>query len=269
MGLFDKFKKKRDEENSEEEKSGAGGFIGFVLLPEYKFNWQNLWNTLREDWQIEPDESEKDEDEDRHVISYKGCTILLALMDMPVPNNEAAENAAYNYLWKEAVEKTKEHKAHLIVSVLGTGVPPKERGRLFVQVAQACCKQEDVIGIYTNGVVYEPRFYVEAADMLKTEELPILNWVWFGIYQTKKGVGGYTFGMRNFGKDEIEVLDTAVTPKEMSEFLMDLAVYVLDEDVVLRDGETIGFSAEQKLPIKKSKGVAVEGMSLKIEYGKA
>ena len=76
-------------------------------------------------------------------------------------------------------------------------------------------------------------------------------------------------GLNSFGKDEIEVLDAPATPKEMNEFLMDLAAYVLEEDVILRDGETIGFSAEQKLPIKRSKGVSVEGMSLKIEYGKA
>lgn len=272
MGLFDKFKKKRLEEKDVEEKKESGGFIGFVLLPECKFDWDNLWSTLREEWQIEPELSEKEEegkDENTHVLSYKGCMIALGLMDMPVPNHEAEENAAHNYMWKEAVEKTKSHKAQLIVSVLGKGVPLVERGKLFVQVAQACCKQENVIGIYTNGVVYEPGFYVAGAEMLKNGDLPLLNWVWFGIYQGEKGVSGYTFGLRNFGKDEIEVLDTSVAPSEIRDFLLNMTAYVLEEDVTLRDGETIGFSAEQKLPIKRSKGVAVEGMSLKIKYGKA
>nr|WP_304430429.1 DUF4261 domain-containing protein [uncultured Acetatifactor sp.] len=36
--------------------------------------------------------------------------------------------------------------------------------------------------------------------------------------------------------------------------------------MVLHDGETIGFSEDQKLPITKSGGVAVEGDSLKIEF---
>jgi len=31
-------------------------------------------------------------------------------------------------------------------------------------------------------------------------------------------------------------------------------------------GETVGFSAEQKLPITRSQGIMVQGMSLKIGY---
>ena len=34
----------------------------------------------------------------------------------------------------------------------------------------------------------------------------------------------------------------------------------------LKDGETIGFSEEQKLPITISEGVSVEGESIKISY---
>lgn len=37
-------------------------------------------------------------------------------------------------------------------------------------------------------------------------------------------------------------------------------------DVTLHEGETLGVSKEQKLPIIRSKGVSVEGMTLKIEY---
>ncbi len=46
-----------------------------------------------------------------------------------------------------------------------------------------------------------------------------------------------------------------------------LVSYVLGQDVTLNDGETIGFSAEQKLPITRSEGVSLPGMTLKIGYG--
>ena len=55
-------------------------------------------------------------------------------------------------------------------------------------------------------------------------------------------------------------------PRELRDFLLNLVCYVLDEDVVLRDGETIGFSAQQKLPIVRSKGVSLDGDTLKIAY---
>lgn len=42
--------------------------------------------------------------------------------------------------------------------------------------------------------------------------------------------------------------------------------YVVKQDVTLRDGETVGFSAGQKLPITRSAGVSLDGMTLKLGY---
>lgn len=41
---------------------------------------------------------------------------------------------------------------------------------------------------------------------------------------------------------------------------------MLEYDVTLNNGETIGFSAEDKHAITYSEGVALPGMTLKIEY---
>ena len=72
--------------------------------------------------------------------------------------------------------------------------------------------------------------------------------------------------MRAFGRDEMGVLDVRAEPQELRDYLLNLAYYVLDGDVVLRDGETLGFTAEQKLPITRSKGVSLDGVTLKIGY---
>ena len=53
---------------------------------------------------------------------------------------------------------------------------------------------------------------------------------------------------------------------EVRNFLLNIADYLLEEDVTLRDGETIGFSEEQRLPITRSAGVGEEGMTLKIGW---
>ena len=102
--------------------------------------------------------------------------------------------------------------------------------------------------------------------MLEEELFPIYNLVWIGLYNDKDGLCAYTGGMRYFGYDEMEVLGSQADAQTLYEFLSDIANYVITADVVLRDGETIGFSEDQKLPITKSKGVAVAGDSLKIEF---
>ena len=60
----------------------------------------------------------------------------------------------------------------------------RDRGKLFTKAMAVCCKQKYATGVYTSGVVFEPRFYEGLADMLKEDELPIFNWVWFGLYRS-------------------------------------------------------------------------------------
>ena len=55
-----------------------------------------------------------------------------------------------------------------------------------------------------------------------------------------------------FGKEEMEVLNTDAEPEELRDFLASLASYVLACDVTLQDGETIGFSADDKHTITRS-----------------
>lgn len=73
--------------------------------------------------------------------------------------------------------------------------------------------------------------------------------------------------MKKFGKDEMEVY---VSPgsadlNQIRDFMLNIVGYVLEYDAELKDGETIGFSAEQKLPITKSRGIALDGETIKIE----
>ncbi|CUO76798.1 DUF4261 domain-containing protein [Clostridium paraputrificum] len=90
--------------------------------------------------------------------------------------------------------------------------------------------------------------------------------IYIGIYPSEKGFSAYTCGMDYFDKDEIEVINSKTTPSELYGFIYDIVSYVLEYNAVLNDGETIGFSEKEKLPITKSKGVAVEGNSIKIKY---
>ena len=71
-----------------------------------------------------------------------------------------------------------------------------------------------------------------------------------------------------FGKKEMEVLNANAEPEELRDFLASLASYVLACDVTLKDGETIGFSADDKHTITCSPGVSLpeEQMTLKIAY---
>ena len=262
-----------EDDADEEETDHKGSFAGSVLLSKAEWDKEQLIRDLREEWGIvdeEPDEGDEDvENSDDAVVMRVGNMMLIVtLFHGHIPDNEAEINAENNYMWPEAVEVAKAHKAHIMVAVLGEEEKLLERGKLFTKAMAVCCKQKYATGVYTSGVVFEPRFYEGLADMLKKDELPIFNWVWFGLYRSEGGLNGYTYGMDVFGKEEMEVLNTDAEPEDLRDFLASLASYVLACDVTLQDGETIGFSADDKHTITRSPGVSLpeEQMTLKISY---
>lgn len=259
-------------EETEKRKENPGTFVNFVLLKEPVWDKEDFLKRLKDDWQIEDEGSEDDDAEDKEdykdmvIITCNDAIISVALVAAPVPDGEAEFHAKSNYTWKEGTENVKKHKAHLMVAVMGKDVTAMEAGEMLVKTNVCLCRQGGVIGIYANETVYQPELYLDFAKIFEEDGFPIFNLVWFGLYKGKKGMCAYTCGMRDFGYDEIEVIDSSVDSEELFEFISDIANYVIFDDVILRDGETIGFSEEQKLPIRKSAGVAVEGESLKIAY---
>ena len=261
---------KRAEAEAEDESDHTGVFTGFVLLSKAEWDKEQFIRDMKEKWDIAVDEYDESEekDDDALVFEVGDMVAAVSLATYPIPNGKAELNAENNYMWEDAVKVAREHCAHIMVAVLGKEENLLEKGKLYTKVVAACCKQKYATGIYTSGVVFEPRFYEGFADMMKEDELPIFNWVWFGLYQSEGGLNGYTYGMDVFGKEEMEVLNTDAEPEDLRDFLASLASYVLACDVTLQDGETIGFSADDKHTITRSPGISLpeEQMTLKIGY---
>jgi len=255
----------------QDESSGSGIFNGFVLLNSPECDLEQIKANLLHDWNISwsPEEEEGESSKEKDgilVFEAEGCMAAVSFVEAPVPDGEAEYYAQGNYLWPEAAAVTQTHVAQLIVAVFTRTGSPLDSGKMYAKVAASCLKLPNAVGLYSSGTVFQPEVFVDMAELMKKDLFPLLNLVHFGLVGTESGVSGYTNGLRALGKDEIEVLDSQVTPAELREFLMDISLYVVEQDVTLRAGETIGFSAEHKLPITRSEGVYVHGDTLKIQY---
>ena len=137
---------------------------------------------MQEKWDIPVEEYDAGGEKADDALGFEVGDMLAAvsLADCPIPGGEAEANAENNYMWEDAVKAAREHRAHLLVAVLGTD-----------------------------------------AD-----------------------------------------------PNDLRDFLASLVSYVLENDVGLRDGETIGFTADDKHAITRSPGVGLpeEQMTLKISW---
>lgn len=252
----------------QEEEESSGIFNGFVLLNSHECDLEQVKANLLQDWNISCSQAEEDEEErGTLVFDADGFTLAVSFVDAPIPDGEAEHYAQGNYLWREAAEVTKTHVAQIILAVFTRSNSALDSGAMYTKLAASCLKLPNAIGLYSSGTVFQPEMFIELAEIMKSEDsFPLLNLVYFGLVGSETGMNAYTYGLKSFGKDEIEIIDSQAAPAELRDFLIDISAYVVEQNVILKDGETIGFTAEQKLPITRSEGVYVDGESLKIKY---
>lgn len=255
-----------------QKRSMAGPFAGFILLSTPEWDVEQFKAVLKEDWGIDcPEEDgEGAAANDGHtvlVFDADGMTVAASLMECPVPGGEAEDFANSNFFAREqAVAAARAHTAQIMLAIVDKEHPPIDRGKLYVKVAAACLKAPNALGIYANGTVLLPDYFLQVAEDLKEGEIPLLDLVFVGLTRSGKGICGYTNGLRAFGKEEMEIVDSQQQPRDIHLLLLNIASYVVKGDVTLSDGETLGYTAEQKLPITRSEGRNVDGMSLKIQF---
>ncbi len=248
-------------EETEKTAEGEGNVLaGFVLFKDANIDWLRFKKNLEEDWDITFDDEIKD---GAVVFSVEDMNVACSLMPSPVPNNEATEAAKRNILWKDGAEQTAKHQAHMIVAVMNK-FDALDQQELLAKVACSMLKLDNAIGIYKAPTVYEKEFYINFAETIKNDEYPVPIYVYVGMYAEDGKIFAFTSGMSCFGKLEMEVLGTQSQPNDVLSFMYTICEYIISEDVVLQDGETIGFTEEQKIPIKISKGVSVPGESIKL-----
>ncbi len=247
-----------------ERPAPADLLLGFVLLDRAEYSADQIIANMREDWGIEVEGLEPGENV---VFEIAGMQVAFAYMGAPIPDREVEETCKFNVLWPEAEQVVATQQAHVIVTVMGI-TDPILGHVLFTQLTASVLKLDHAIAYYAPPMVVSAESYLESAEMLKNQELPVQLWVFLGMYTNEDRTGNcsYTVGLNHFGKDEMEIIDSKQELGDVFELMMNITTYVVSSNVVLSDGETLGYSAEHKLPLVRSAGVAVQGDSIKIGY---
>ena len=254
------------------EKEQTNTFVGFVLLADETFQAKVVLDELKNRWAIPTEQLTDTAGESKEdaplVLEHDGMMLAIMHIDAPVPNNEAVLNAQSNYFWPQAVAVTEKHKAHLIVSVLGREHTAYDASIMFTKLCDSCLALPNSLGVNAFGTVYEPKMYRDVAKMIDEGETPTPILAYIGVYSTPEGSCAYTFGLTSYNKQEIEVVNSKQSLDAVYDMLYGIVGYVIAYDVILQDGETIGFSEEQKLPITLSPALVkcIEGDSLKIGF---
>lgn len=247
--------------------AAEGPMLGMVLLngPNTLDN-KGVVNELRTVWHLDVNDPEAKDTVAAFIVD--GYMLTIALMDAPIPGDEIKEAAGYSYFWENAATEATAHTAHVLVFIMNAGKDPIKENTLFTKLTCAVLNNSSSIGMYMGQrtLLLKKDFYLANAKDMTMEELPLFNWIYFGLREVKGKRAVYTYGMSDFGKPEMEIIKSKHSLAELSEMMYNITHYVLASHVELKSGETIGISAEQKLKITASKGEYVEGTTLKIQY---
>lgn len=194
--------------------------------------------------------------------------VAIAHMPIPIPSGDIEGTAEYAYNWPKALKEIQDHKSHLIVSILKGGPDQIKRFRIFTQIICSLLRTTNSIGVYkgNQSLLIPKEDYISEAEFMSSDYLPLNLWIYIGIRNTDKGNYGYTYGLKEFNKTEMEVLNSSRNIEDIRGFLFNIASYVLDYDVTFKDGQTCGLSEDEKISIKFSKGQFVEGDTFKLAY---
>jgi hypothetical protein len=252
----------------QEAKAEASPLLGMVLTEEKNsFDLLGTIDELGTQWKLDV-KSEEDSDNQAAVLLIDNYRIVLSEIPVAIPGSEVEKAAQFNYLWENAAEESAQHQGHIIVSITNPGEDPIAENLLFSKVVMSVMNNSSAIGMYMGQrtLVLRKDLYEYFTASMSTQELPLYLWLYFGLRELDGKRSIYTYGLSEFGKQEMEILDSDRSFEELSSLMYDMAHYVLAFDVELKTGETIGGTAQQKLPITESPGRFVKGNTLKIAY---
>lgn len=248
------------EQGKKESPQKRGDFVNIVLLGQAEWDKKALEQELKEHWKltVKPDAKKAEPDtggqENTLAFGHQGAGVVVKLVPEPAAGDMVEKAAKRNYTWRNAVLSVKRQCAQLFVMVTPGGLSAMEAGTLLVKVVAACCAQPGVLGVFANGTVYQKEQYQHYSGMARAGVFPVQDLIWMGHYNGKKGLCGYTLGLRQFGYDEIEILNSSASEQELDDFLLRLTNHIVYHDVVLKHGEIIGFQAWHKLAVTRSRG---------------
>lgn len=100
-------------------------------------------------------------------------------------------------------------------------------------------------------MVSSPQDFASTAAQASREMLPLYLWITFHIGRNKDlSCFGFTQGLAALGHKELEVAATSYAPDDVLDRLFNIAHYVIDGIAVLKDGQTIGMSAMEKIRVE-------------------
>jgi hypothetical protein len=182
--------------------------------------------------------------------------IVIVAVDAEIPPDEIESVCKISHLWKDAFEHASKHLSHIILSVSTDVDDFVELNLQFTRIAATLLRNTKSIGIYleNQSLISPSESYVKIADNMNSNDLPLANWIYFGLRENNLKRNGFTIGLKEFGFREIEFADSEKTFEEIHKILYDLSHHVLLSRQPLKEGDTFDLTETEKITLESRPG---------------
>jgi len=191
-------------------------------------------------------------DQGFHLKLSTGESCFVALMPVPVPNNEADEGVQFSLSSLRHQWKLPPHCAHLVVTFRAVAHSlPVVRVSRFTSLLAAVTKSAPSVGVYWGnaGATHDPEFFVSvAADPGIVPRIML----WSGVSIAREGDGRLSLlslGMKQLGLPDLLLVAGESSEPLALETMINLLGYVAELGEQLPEGDTVGRSAEERLTV--------------------
>lgn len=239
--------------------------MGMVLLNEMELmDYPGIEEEILQTWDISRDELNGNDQ--RISFTIDGATFLIGLIPTAVPGDDLSAAVEYTYLWKDA-RSALDTKAHIMIAVVG------ERSQLdlyqhFSDMSSILLRHTNSSGVFHREqlLLLSKEYYLQEASKANDEQLPVNLWVYFGRKQTDEGNSAYTYGLQEFGLNEMEIVRADQPTSSLIATLQAAAQQVLRQDTQLEDGAELELPGDKKVKVSLSNGENLDGQTLKLVY---
>lgn len=233
----------------------------------------DIQSDMASKWPDLPSSTDADENENTFSFRVGASDVIVGKMPAPFPSSDLEGPCATSILWPNAAEQLQGHQTHAIVTVNGELDPIALSTLLTQATASLMATCPTALGVYwCNATLIVPKdMFIDFATDVLPHGPPLMVWVDFRVGMDNDQLSsGFTAGMAALGHMEFESRNAAEPPGELRERLLSLANYVVLNGPVIKDGDTIGEDAQERIRVIYSDSeFGHEGKVMRLAYEQA
>jgi uncharacterized protein DUF4261 len=172
-------------------------------------------------------------------------------MEAPIPKGELQRVCELAWYWAEACAAIKDHKAHFLVVLMGTNLDKLDSALLETKIVAAVMEESNAVAGYWGVNLQSRDVWVDGSRSLSRTEIPTTLWINYRVSRGQPGrLSMSTLGMKDFGLMEIETKDAPLPGLQLFDLMLGTTAYLIMNGPVIKNGDTIGQSPEQKIRVR-------------------